>query len=129
EVWSSLKSATVRDLLVQALLDAPMFGTRWRWNATRALAVLRFRGGRKVAPQLQRMDADDLLTVCFPDKVACLENVVGNREIPDHPLVAQTLGDCLTEAMDADGLVALVQRIEARGLTLLARDVREPSPL
>jgi ATP-dependent helicase Lhr and Lhr-like helicase len=129
EVWSFLKSATVRDILVQALLDAPMFATRWRWNATRALAVLRFRGGRKVAPQLQRMDADDLLTVCFPDKVACLENVVGNREIPDHPLVVQTIGDCLTEAMDAEALVELVKRIETGSIAMLARDVREPSPL
>jgi ATP-dependent Lhr-like helicase len=129
EVWTFLKSASVREILVQALLDAPMFATRWRWNATRALAVKRFRGGKKVPPPIVRMDADDLLTVCFPDKVACLENVVGNREIPDHPLVRQTIDDCLTEAMDADGLVRLVERIEARELTLLCRDVTEPSPL
>jgi ATP-dependent Lhr-like helicase len=129
DVWSFLNSATVRDVLVQALLDAPMFAVRWRWNAGRALAVLRFRGGRKVPPQLQRMDAEDLLTVCFPDQVACLENVTGDREIPDHPLVRQTIHDCLHEAMDIDGLEDLLRKIEGRDLTLLARDLTEPSPL
>jgi len=87
DVWNYVQSATANDVLVQALLVAPMFGTRWRWNAQRALAVLRFRGGKKVPPRLQRMNADDLLTVCFPDQVACGENLSGDREIPDHPLV------------------------------------------
>ncbi|MDE2299935.1 MAG: ATP-dependent DNA helicase, partial [Burkholderiales bacterium] len=90
EVKGYLKSATARDLLVQALLDAPMFGTRWRWNATAALAVRRMNGGKKTPPQFQRSDAQDLLTVVFPDQLACAENLVGEREIPDHPLVAQT---------------------------------------
>jgi ATP-dependent Lhr-like helicase len=129
EVWGYLKRASVRDILVQALLDAPVFPLRWRWNATRALSVLRFRGGKKVAPQRQRMDADDLLTVCFPDQVACLENVAGAREIPDHPLVAQTIDDCLHEAMDIDGLERLLERIERGDIELVARDVTEPSPL
>src|SRR2546428_6498293 len=84
--------------------DAPMFGSRWRWNATRALAVLRQRGGRKVPIPLQRMDAEDLIAAVFPDQLACPENLVGDREIPDHPLVNQTIADCLLEAMDFPGL-------------------------
>jgi ATP-dependent helicase Lhr and Lhr-like helicase len=128
DVWGYVRSATAREVLVQALLVAPMFATRWRWNAQRALAVLRFRGGKKVPPRFQRMDADDLLTGCFPDQVACAENLAGEREIPDHPLVNQTVADTTTEAMDADGLVALIQRIERGELRLIARDLTEPSP-
>jgi ATP-dependent Lhr-like helicase len=129
EVWSFLKSTTVRDILVQALLVAPMFNTRWRWNVQRSLAVLRFRGGKKAIPRFVRMDADDLLTLCFPEQVACVENVAGDREIPDHPLVNQTVTDCTTEAMDADGLVGVIRRIERREVELIARDLTEPSPL
>ncbi len=129
DVFGFLRSQSIRDVLIQALLDAPMFQTRWRWNATRALAILRFRGGKKVPPRFQRMHADDLLALCFPDQVACLENVAGDREIPDHPLVRQTIGDCLTEAMDINGIEALLERLEAGGLELVARDVTEPSPL
>lgn len=129
DVFGYLKSATVTELLTQAVLDAPMFMTRWRWNATRSLAVLRFRGGKKVPPRFQRMDADDLLSLVFPASTACAENLSGPREIPDHPLVAQTLADCLTEAMDVDGLVALLGRIEAGEKRLVARDVAEASPL
>lgn len=138
EVWGYLRSATARDVLVQALLDAPVFGTRWRWNASRALAITRFRGGKKVPAQLQRMDAEDLLTVCFPAQVACLENIIGDREIPDHPLVEQTVDDCLTEAMDVDGFLDIVRNIERTlrpkdgerpPLRLVAKDVTEPSPL
>ena len=92
-----LKPATARDMLVQALLDAPMFATRWRWNATAALAVRRIAAASRVPPQFQRTDAEDLLAVVFPDQLACAENIVGEREIPDHPLVAQTLHDCLHE--------------------------------
>jgi ATP-dependent Lhr-like helicase len=128
DVWHYVKSATARDVLVQAVLVAPMFATRWRWNVQRALAVLRFRGGKKVPPRFQRMDADDLLTVCFPDQVACAENLVGERQVPDHPLVNQTLTDATTEAMDVDGFVALVRRIERGELRLVARDLTEPSP-
>jgi ATP-dependent Lhr-like helicase len=129
DVFRFLRAENVRDVLVQALLDAPMFQTRWRWNATRALAILRFRGGKKVPPPFQRMQADDLLGLCFPDQVACLENVAGDREIPDHPLVRQTIEDCLHEAMDIEGLEALLQRLQAGELKLLARDLTEPSPL
>jgi ATP-dependent Lhr-like helicase len=129
DVFRFLRAENVRDVLVQALLDAPMFQTRWRWNATRALAIVRFRGGKKVPPPFQRMQADDLLGLCFPDQVACLENVAGDREIPDHPLVHQTIEDCLHEAMDIDGMEALLGRLQAGELKLLARDLTEPSPL
>jgi ATP-dependent helicase Lhr and Lhr-like helicase len=124
-----LHSKTVRPLLVQALLDAPMFATRWRWDATVALALPRFRGGRKVAPQLQRMAAEDLLATVFPDQLACGENIVGEREIPDHPLVNQTIADCLHEAMDIDGLENLLGKIESGEIEIHARDLTEPSPL
>jgi ATP-dependent Lhr-like helicase len=129
DVFDYLKSATVCDLLVQALLDAPMFTTRWRWNANRALAIVRRRGGRKIPPQLQRMEAEDLLAAVFPDQVACGENIVGDREIPSHPLVAETIRDCLEEAMDINGLEALLASIEKGEKTLIARELREPSPL
>ena len=129
DVARYLHSATVRPLLIQALLDAPMFVTRWRWVAGVALALPRFRGGRKVPPQLARMDAEDLIAAIFPDQIACAENLVGEREIPDHPLVRQTIADCLDEAMDIDGLERLLRRIEAGDIRVVARDLTEPSPL
>jgi ATP-dependent helicase Lhr and Lhr-like helicase len=129
DVFDYLRSATVRDLLIQALLDAPMFTTRWRWNANRALAIVRRRGSRRVPPQLQRMEAEDLLAAVFPEQVACGENIVGDREIPDHPLVNQTIRDCLVEAMDIDGLEALLMAMEKNEKTLVARELTEPSPL
>lgn len=129
EVWRYLHSANAEQVLIQALLDAPLFGVRWRWIATTALALPRMAGGRKVAPQLQRMKSDDLLATVFPDQVACLENIVGEREIPDHPLVRQTLDDCLHEAMDSEGWLALLRRMEGGEVELLARDLPAPSPL
>jgi ATP-dependent Lhr-like helicase len=129
DVFRYLHPNSVQDVLVQALLDAPMFQLRWRWNATISLALLRSRGGRRVPPQIQRMEADDLLAAVFPDAAACLENIAGDREIPDHPLVRQTVADALHEAMDLDGLVALLRRIHAGEISCLARDVPEPSPL
>jgi len=129
EVFQYLKPATAETLLVQAMLDAPVFGTRWRWNATRALAVLRFRGGRKVPTPLQRMDAEDLVAAVFPDQLACPENLVGDREIPDHPLVNQTIADCLLEAMDFPGLQRVLEGMEAGRFTMVARDTPEPSPM
>ena len=128
EVTGYLSSATARDVLVQALLDAPLFNVRWRWNANVSLAVPRRMGGRKVPPPIQRMQAEDLVAVVFPDQIACAENLTGQREIPDHPLVRQTIHDALHEAMDADGLIALLERIEGGEVEVHARDLPEPSP-
>src|SRR5690606_10609490 len=97
-------------------------------NATRALAISRNRNGRRVPPQFQRMDAEDLVAQVFPDQIACFENIQGKRQVPQHPLVQQTIHDCLTEAMDIEGLKELVAAIEGKELTLIARDLREPSP-
>lgn len=128
EVMSYLHSSSAEQVLVQALLDAPLFPARFRWNAATALALPRFVGGRKVAPQLQRMKSEDLMATVFPDQVACLENIVGEREVPDHPLVAQTLHDCLREAMDVDGWLALLRALEAGEVQVVARDLTGPSP-
>ncbi len=128
EVFRYLQSATVKDVLIQAMLDAPMFEVRWRWNATRFLAIQRNRNGKRVPPQFQRMDAEDLVAHVFPDQIACQENITGKREVPDHPLVNQTVHDCLTEAMDIDELLELIGNIEKQELTLVAKDLREPSP-
>ena len=129
EVPRYLRSATALDVLVQALLDAPLFAVRWRWAATTALALPRYVGGRKVAPQLQRMKSEDLLAAVFPDQVACAENLTGPRDVPDHPLVAQTLDDCLHEAMDAERWLALLRDIESGAVQVLTRDLSAPSPL
>lgn len=129
EVWRYLHSNSAEHLLIQALLDAPLFGVRWRWNATCALGLPRAAGGRKVSPQLQRMRSEDLLASVFPDQVACQENLVGEREVPDHPLVAQTLDDCLHEAMDAEAWLALLRRMESGAVELVARDLPAPSAL
>ena len=129
EVPRYLHSASVRQVLTQALLDSPMFMTRWRWVAGVALALPRFRGGKKVPPQLMRMEAEDLVAAIFPDQLACAENLQGEREIPDHPLVKQAIGDCLNEAMDIVGLERLLARIEAGDVRVVTRDLTEPSPL
>jgi ATP-dependent Lhr-like helicase len=127
-VFKFLSKETVEEVLTQAMLPAPMFEVRWRWDTSRALAVLRFSGGRKVPPPLQRMRADDLLAAVFPDQAACQENIVGDIRIPDHPLVAETIKDCLHEAMDLDGLKRLVDQIGAGEMKTVAIDTPEPSP-
>jgi len=127
-VFSFVTSATARDLLVQALFGSPLFPTRWRWTSSRALAVLRFAGGRKVPPPLQRMRSDDLLASVFPEQAACLENIEGDIEVPDHPLVEETLKDCLQEAMDLEGLIQVLKRIEKGEIRCVGIDTREPSP-
>jgi ATP-dependent Lhr-like helicase len=129
DVARYLNSATVRPLLIQALLDAPMFATRWRWVAGVSLALPRFQGGKKVPPQIARMVAEDLVAAIFPDQVACGENLTGDREVPDHPLVNQAIEDCLTEAMDIEGLERLLRGIESGAIKVEARDLTEPSPL
>jgi ATP-dependent Lhr-like helicase len=129
EVKRYLHSASVRTVLIQALLDAPMFQTRWRWVAGISLALPRFRGGKKVPPQIARMDAEDLIGAVFPDQIACAENLPGEREIPDHPLVRQTVHDCLHEAMDIDGLERLLAGLESGAIRVVALDLTQPSPL
>ena len=129
EVQRYLHPASVRPLLIQALLDAPMFMTRWRWVAGVALALPRFRGGKKVPPQLARMEAEDLIATIFPDQLACAENLVGEREIPDHLLVRQTIADCLGDAMDLDGLQQLLSGLASGGIRVVTRELTEPSPL
>jgi ATP-dependent helicase Lhr and Lhr-like helicase len=129
QVFGYLNSKTVREVLVQALLDAPMFPIRWRWNATRALALPRQRGGLRIPAPLQRMESENLLAAVFPDQLACLENIAGDRLIPHHPLVQQTIEDCLTEVMDAKGLINLLERIESRAVQCVGLDLPEPSPL
>jgi ATP-dependent helicase Lhr and Lhr-like helicase len=128
-VFGYLHSNTVRDVLLHAVLAAPMFATRWRWNASRSLALLRFSNGKKVPPQIQRMKAEDLLAAVFPDAIACQDNMTGDRErrIPDHPLVQETLRDCLTEAMDVDGLTDLLRRMESGAIRCVAIDTPTPS--
>ncbi len=129
EVARYLNSNTVRAVLIQAMLDAPMFITRWRWVAGVSLALPRFRAGKKVAPQIMRMLAEDLIAAVFPDQIACAENLVGEREVPDHPLTNQAIDDALHEAMDIEGLERLLRRIEAGEVRIVACDLTEPSPL
>jgi ATP-dependent Lhr-like helicase len=126
-VFAFLKAATVEDVLRQALLTAPMFGARWRWNATRSLAILRFNGGKRVAAPIQRMRADDLLAAVFPDQVACAENLTGPIRVPDHPLVNETIDNCLHEAMDLDGLKAILEGIEEGRIRTVAIDTVQAS--
>jgi ATP-dependent Lhr-like helicase len=128
EVAAYLNKDNVRGILVQAMLDAPMFAARWRWNAATALAIRRFRNGKKAPPHFLRMDAEDLVSVVFPDQLACLENIAGERELPDHPLVNQTVADCLHEAMDIEGLERLLADIAAGRREVVVRDLPQPSP-
>ncbi|HKK52684.1 MAG TPA: DEAD/DEAH box helicase, partial [Myxococcota bacterium] len=124
-----LTSTGLEATLCQAVLPTPLFTARWRWNLNRALVVLRFRQGKKNPPAIQRMESDDLMAAVFPQAAACQENVSGPIEIPDHPLVRQTMHDCLTDAMDAEGLARLVSRIEQDDLEILCAETTEPSPL
>jgi ATP-dependent Lhr-like helicase len=129
EVSRYLHSNSVRHVLVQALCAAPMFAVRWRWIAGIALALPRFRGGKKIPPQIARMNAEDLLASIFPDQVACAENLPGEIEVPDHPLVEQAVRDCLEEAMDIQAFEQLLRRLENGGVRVVACDLTEPSPL
>jgi ATP-dependent Lhr-like helicase len=124
-----LSPNTVRDVLVQALCAAPMFEVRWRWDAGISLALPRFRGGKKIPPQIARMNAEDLLASVFPDQVACAENLPGEIEIPDHPLVQQTIRDCLEEAMDIHRFEDVLRGLESGAIRAVACDLTEPSPL
>ena len=127
DVFNFLQAATVQPILEQAALDSPIFATRWRWDANRALALLRFQNGKKVPPQIQRMRSDDLLASVFPDAAACFENIQGDRQIPDHPLVGEVMKDVLTEAMDIDGLKALLSGLADGRIRCIAVDTPVPS--
>jgi len=128
DAFRFVRSDVLRESLEQAMLVAPMFGARWRWNATRALAVLRQNGGKRVPPPIQRMRSDDLLAAVFPEQVGCQENLTGPLPIPDHPLIRQTVDDCLFEAMDLVRLTAVIEKMERGEIRLHARDTTEPSP-
>ena len=128
QMFKLVPSHLVRDILVQAFLAVPFFTTRWRWNVTRSLQLVRSRGGDRVPPHLLRMRADDLLSAVFPTQTACQENVVGDIQVPDHPLVRQTVNDCLHEAADLSGLTAVLRDIESGSIELVGLDTREPSP-
>ncbi len=127
-VFEFLRPENVADVLTQALLDSPMFTARWRWNASRALAILRFLHGARVPAPLQRMRADDLLAATFPDQAACGENLTGPPRIPDHPLVKETIDNCLYEAMDLNGLKAVLGAIRSGAIRTTAIDTPEPTP-
>ena len=129
EVSRYLNSKTVKEVLIQAMLDAPIFPTRWRWNATISLAVLRNRFGKRSPPYFQRSDAEDLMAVLFPDQIACLENIAGERQVPDHPLVDQTIKDCLNDTMDISGLIRVLEDIETKKINITCCDLTSPSPL
>jgi ATP-dependent Lhr-like helicase len=127
-VFQMIRAEDVDELLTQAAIQAPMFETRWRWNAMRSLALLRYQGGRRVPPPIQRMRAQDLIAAVFPAQTACQDNHGGGPvEIPDHPLVRETLRDCLIEAMDAAGLKAVLADLRAGKIETIARETPEPS--
>ena len=128
QMFKLVPSRVARDVLVQALLAVPFFGTRWRWNVTRALQLKRSQKGHRVPPHLQRMRAEDLLTAVFPAQTACQENVVGDIPLPDHPLIRQTVHDCLFEASDIEGFLTVMRDIESGKIELVGLDSREPSP-
>jgi ATP-dependent Lhr-like helicase len=127
DVFHFLNAETVQPILEQAALASPFFGTRWRWDANRALALLRFQGGKKVPPQIQRMRSDDLLASVFPDVAACQENIAGDIQIPNHPLVNEVMKDVLTEAMDLDGLKKLLRGMADGRIRCVAVDTPVPS--
>ena len=127
DVFRYLQLETLQEILEQAALASPIFGTRWKWDAGRALALLRFQGGKKVPPYIQRIRSDDLLASVFPDVAACFENIEGDIKIPDHPLVQEVMKDVLTEAMDIDGLRAVLTGIRDGSIRCLAVDTPVPS--
>ena len=129
DVFHFLNADTVQPILEQAALDSPIFGTRWRWDANRSLALLRFQGGKKIPAQIQRMRSDDLLASVFPDAAACFENIEGDRQIPDHPFVSEVMKDVLTEAMDLEGLKALLRGMASGAIRVIAVDTPVPSQL
>ena len=127
DVFHYLQVETVQEILEQAALASPIFATRWRWDANRSLALLRFQGGKKVPPYIQRIRSDDLLASVFPDVAACFENIEGDIKIPDHPLIQEVMKDVLTEAMDIDGLRQMLTGIRDGSIRCIAVDTPVPS--
>ena len=127
DVFHYLQVETLQEILEQAALASPIFGTRFRWDANRALALLRFQGGKKVPPYIQRIRSEDLMAAVFPDVAACLENIEGDIKIPDHPLVEEVMKDVLTEAMDIDGLRQVLAAIWDGSIRCIAVDTPVPS--
>jgi ATP-dependent Lhr-like helicase len=128
DLFGMLGPHNARPIVEQALLASPIFQTRWRWNVTRALGVLRMQGGKKVPPHLQRFRSDDLLSAVFPQSTGCLENHHGDVELPDHPLVRQTVRDGLYEAMDLERWTQMLEAVRAGDVRFIPFDTREPSP-
>jgi ATP-dependent helicase Lhr and Lhr-like helicase len=127
DVFHFVHPASLQEVLEQAALASPLFTARWRWDAGRSLALLRFQGGRRVAPNIQRMRADDLLAGVFPEALACQENIEGEIRIPDHPLIREVMKDVLTEAMDIEGLRRVLGDIGAGRIRCIAVDTPIPS--
>src|SRR5580698_9812263 len=127
DVFDFLTEQTVTGLLEQASLDSPIFRARWRWDAGRSLQLLRFYNGKRIAPQVQRTRSDDLLASVFPQVAACPENIEGDIQIPEHPLIREVMKDVLTEAMDLEGLIGLLAGIRTGAIHCLAVDSTTPS--
>jgi ATP-dependent Lhr-like helicase len=127
DVFHFLHPNSVAHVLEQAVLPSPLFTTRWRWDAGRSLALLRFRGGKKVPPNIQRMRADDLLAAVFPEALACPENLEGEIALSDHPLIRETMKDVLTEALDLAGLQRVLTDMGEGRIRCLAIDTPVPS--
>lgn len=127
DVFLFLNQATVKEVLEQAALVSPIFTSRWRWDTTRSLSVLRFSGGKKVPPQIQRMRAEDLLACVFPQAAACQDNIVGDIEIPSHPIVDEVMKDVFQEAMDLEGLKKVLSDIASGEIKIIAIDTPTPS--
>jgi ATP-dependent Lhr-like helicase len=128
-VFSMVRLATLEQDLTQAALQAPMFTNRWRWNASRALALLRHQGGKRVPMNIQRMRAEDLLAAVFPAQAACGDNRTGPIEPPEHPLVDETIDNCLHEAMDTEGLRRVLEGIASGEITTRTVETAAPSPM
>jgi ATP-dependent Lhr-like helicase len=128
DVFHFLAPESAAAVLEQAALVSPIFATRWRWDATRALALARFRNGKKIPLQIQRMRADDLLAAVFPDAAACQDNLEGDIHVPDHPLIREVMKDVLTEALDLEGLMRVLLGIRDGSIRCIAVDTPAPSP-
>ena len=127
DVFHFISDTSVTELLEQASLDSPIFKARWRWDAGRSLQLLRFQKGKRIPPQIQRTRSDDLLASVFPDAAACFENIQGDRQIPNHPLIREVMKDVLGEAMDLVGLQQLLIRIQSGNIRCVAVDTTTPS--